>query len=235
MTIRDDDGVEGTEPGAPTNVVATVWLEDASNIDITWDIPDDGGSPILKWWVHVISFYETVQINTSTEIAVGDAPPVTLPCGAAITCHVSVSAQNAIGVGPHRRHSRSQLPDRRLRGRRPVRRAAAETDLVAVGVVERDLADAVVVGLAFRGLDATGDDLVHHGVEVVHEDSDCAVPRVLRLLLDRDRTVLGELPTSSVSWARKVESPRSCTYQALAARKSRTWISANSASAIDSH
>ncbi|MGH8926410.1 MAG: hypothetical protein ACRDWA_17565 [Acidimicrobiia bacterium] len=61
-------------------------------------------------------------------------------------------------------------------------------------MAERDLTDAIAIALPLRGLDPTADDPVDHSVEVVHEDGDRPMAGVLRLLLDRDRAVLGELP-----------------------------------------
>jgi hypothetical protein len=59
------------------------------------------------------------------------------------------------------------------------------------------------------------DDPFDNVVEVIHEDGDGAVAGVLRLFLDGDRMILGELPTSWVSWGAKEESPRSRAYHAF--------------------
>ncbi len=73
-------------------------------------------------------------------------------------------------------------------------RRSAEADLVAVRIAVGDLADAVPVRLAGLRLDATGTGGLGERVEVTHEQRLHGVAGVLRLELDVEEAVLGELP-----------------------------------------
>src|SRR5919199_6076265 len=63
-------------------------------------------------------------------------------------------------------------------------RGTAESELVAVGVAVRGLADAVRVGLSLRRAESSLGDLRHARLEVVDEDQVPGMPGVLWPLLD---------------------------------------------------
>ncbi len=101
VTIRDDDGIaEGTVPGTPTNLRAAISTENASDFIITWDTPDDGGSPILNWNIQFSYITDTQTIITGGPVPFVDAPPLTFNCAPpAIRCEFIVNAENVVGEG----------------------------------------------------------------------------------------------------------------------------------------
>ncbi len=73
-------------------------------------------------------------------------------------------------------------------------RGAAEPDLVPVGIVMRNLAHTVGVGLPLRGLDSPIGDLGNEPIEVVHEEGVHGVTGVLGPLHDVNKPILVKLP-----------------------------------------
>jgi hypothetical protein len=71
---------------------------------------------------------------------------------------------------------------------------AAEADLVPLGITVDGLAYSVGVGLALGGADATGGDLRHERIEVVHEDRMESMSGALSVFQDEDRATLGQIP-----------------------------------------
>src|SRR6476661_8813277 len=73
-------------------------------------------------------------------------------------------------------------------------RSAAESDLVSRRLPEDRLADPVAVGLQLRRGDSAVRGALHEAVKIVEKDRHHCMTRMLRLLHDVNRPVLGKTP-----------------------------------------
>ena len=88
--------VDGIQPGSPGTIVSMSLIEEGSAIKLSWEMPPEGASPILRYLIYRSAMpYNPIFLNSSTSASYDDTDVVN-----GQTLYYWIVAENGQGQGP---------------------------------------------------------------------------------------------------------------------------------------